>query len=72
MSEQLYTAFCQQKGGGGTIWIDRVAAPNIEQAIEQACTLCAADWSCSPDSVHCLGLAQGDVTITYWDDQGDD
>lgn len=64
----IYTAFCQQPNGRGTIWINNVEADSLEQATVLACEDCACDWACEPEEVHCLGIAEGDVTILYWDD----
>lgn len=63
-----YTAFCQETNGTGTIWISAVEAENLEDAITNARKGCAADWNFPIDKVHVLGIAAGDVTIEYWED----
>lgn len=69
---QTFTAFCQEAGGGGTIWIDQVQAESPELAADLAAINCAADWEFEPDAVHVLGIARGNVEILLWEDQGDD
>lgn len=68
----IYTAFCQEKGGSGTIWISQVEAPDTDKAVDAAIASCAADWEYDPEDVHCLGIAAGNVNIVFWEDQGDD
>lgn len=67
-----FTAFCQENTGRGTIWISGVTAADPAAAIAAAVDDCAADWGCDPDTVHCLGLAAGDVQILHWADLGED
>lgn len=68
----LYTAFCQSASGAGTIWIDRVAAPDVEAAKQAAREKCASDWEYEdPADIHVLGIAEGDVKILDWEDIGD-
>ncbi len=71
-----FTAFCQEAGGQGTIHIVAVEADELEDAITAAKQQCIADWSSHPDdnrwnmeTVHCLGVAAGDVEILHWHDQ---
>jgi hypothetical protein len=66
---KTYTAFCQERGNSGTIWISSVEAENLDDAIELAAENCAYDWSYPVDEVHVLGVAQGDVSILHWEDQ---
>jgi hypothetical protein len=68
-----YTAFCQEADGTGTIWISSVEADSIPEAISKAVAACCEDWGgedsgFDPGTVACLGLAEGDVKIAYWDD----
>lgn len=63
-----YTAFCQQANGKGTIWVNNIDANNLEDAIELAINECALDRGDLPTNVHCLGIAEGDVNILYWED----
>lgn len=67
-SNAIYTAFCQQASGGGTIWIETVEAPDQDSAIELARTTCASEWGYDREDVHVLGLALGNVNILMWDD----
>jgi hypothetical protein len=74
-----FTVFCQEAGGGGTIHIAAVQAADLESAITAGKQQCIEDWSCGPgeygespwtlETVHCLGVAAGDVDILHWEDQ---
>ncbi|MEI7911841.1 MAG: hypothetical protein WCK77_19595 [Verrucomicrobiota bacterium] len=73
-----FTVFCQETCGGGTIHIDTHEAADLESAILAGKQQCIDDWSHgykegeSPwtmESVHCLGVAAGDVEILHWKDQ---
>lgn len=63
-----FTAFCQDVDGRGTIWIADVQAGSVADAIAAAIIACASDWETNTDSVHCLGIAAGDVEILHWED----
>ena len=39
-------------------------APDVIQAIEQALHKAALDWSCHPDTLSVLGIAEGDLTVS--------
>jgi hypothetical protein len=67
----IYTAFCQQASGGGTIWIEQVQAADVEEATTVAKQACAEAWEYDLDDVHVLGIAAGNVDILLWDDLGD-
>ena len=73
-----FTVFCQETGGNGTIHIDHIEAADLESAITAGKQRCIDDWSAgltegeSPwnmETVHCLGVAAGDVDILHWQDQ---
>jgi len=79
-----FTVFCQETGGTGTIHIASHEAADLESAIIAGKQQCIKDWSAgfeegeveakggSPwnlESVHCLGVAAGDVEILHWEDQ---
>ena len=75
-----FTVFCQETGGKGTIHIDCVEAADLESAIIAGKQQCIDDWSDrtteteSPwnmETVHCLGVAAGDVGILHWEDQAE-
>jgi hypothetical protein len=78
-SVPCFTVFCQETGGNGTIHITAVEAADLESAIIAGKQQCIDDWSNGPsddgqsrwnmDSVHCLGVAAGDVQILHWQDQ---
>lgn len=69
MGAHTFTAFCRRCSGEGTIWIDTVEAENPDAAAAAARDECAGDWECSPEAVHCIGLASGDTAIVAWDDE---
>jgi len=73
-----FTVFCQETGGNGTIHIDTVEAADIQSAIVAGKQQCIDDWSdgsipndsrWTVETVHCLGVAAGDVRILHWQDQ---
>ena len=72
-----FTVFCQQAGGGGTIHIAAVEATDLPSAITAGKNQCIADWSAGSgdtanpwnhETVHCLGVAAGDIEILHWED----
>lgn len=68
----IYTAFCQDTSGRGTIWIDKVEASTVEDAKNLAREACADDWGYEDASqIHVLGIARGNVEIADWEDLGD-
>ena len=78
MTNSTYTIFCQQTDQLGTIHIDTVESPDLESAIQAGREQCLADWNGGANEpnapftladIHCLGVAQGDVTIVHWQDQ---
>ena len=80
MIPSTFTVFCQQVDRRGTIHIDSVEAPDLASAIQAGRGQCLADWNggatgANPpftlEDIHCLGVAQGDVTILHWQDQLD-
>jgi len=72
-----FTVYCCQANGQGTTHIDTVESPDLESAILAGRKQCLKDWnggktgSLTLDDIHCLGVAAGDVTILYWEDQPD-
>lgn len=65
------TAFCTHVSGIGTIWISTIEVGHKSNTVDNmliAATQCAADWGCEPESIHVLGLAEGDVKILFWED----
>lgn len=80
MNHPTFTVFCQQADQLGTIHIDKVAAPDLESAIQAGRQQCLADWNGGAEGadapftledIHCLGVAEGDVRILHWQDQVD-
>ena len=81
-SVRCFTVFCQESGGAGTIHIASHEAVDLESAIIAGKHQCIKDWSSgfeesegegegpwNLESVHCLGVAAGDVEILHWEDQ---
>ncbi len=77
-SAASFTVFCQEAGGSGTIHIDTVEAADLESAIIAGKQQCIDDWSAGTEpgenpwtmeNVHCLGIAEGDISILHWQDQ---
>jgi len=75
-----FTVFCQESGGSGTIHIASVEAADLESAITAGKQQCIDDWSdgsapeesrWNEETVHCLGVAAGDVEILHWEDQSE-
>ena len=73
-----FTVFCQESGGTGTIHIASVEAADLEAAIIAGKQQCIDDWSAGPtpdesrwneETVHCLGIAAGNIEILHWEDQ---
>lgn len=74
---KTFTVFCQEASGHGTIWIDTVTLPEynyedvpIALIEEKAKEACREAWGYPPDGIdiHCMGIAEGDITIHMWDD----
>ena len=75
---RTFTVFCQETGGSGTIHIASVEAADVQSAITSGKQQCIDDWSAGTceipsswtrQSVHCLGVAAGEITILHWEDQ---
>jgi hypothetical protein len=73
-----FTVFCQEAGGTGTIHIASVEAADLEAAIIAGKQQCIDDWSAgstpeqsrwNKETVHCLGIAAGNIEILHWEDQ---
>jgi len=73
-----FTVFCREADGSGTVHIHSVKAADLESAILAGKQQCIDDWSDrtseaeSPwtmETIHCLGVAAGDVDILHWQDQ---
>lgn len=62
----LYTVFCQQANGRGTIHINTLEADSLLQAVELGILECASAWHTT--EVRCLGVAEGDIKILHWSD----
>jgi hypothetical protein len=70
MTLPIYTAFCQEANGTGTIWVDSVRAKTQEKAGITAIRRCADAWKLEPDQVVLLGLIKGNPPVKMWDDSG--
>lgn len=70
-SKTTYTAFCKEASGYGTTWIDTIKVDRKltrGQVVEAARQACADAWGFDVERVHCIGIAEGDVTILHWED----
>jgi hypothetical protein len=73
-----FTFWCQQSDGTGTIYIGSLEAPDIEAAKLAAVQECCDEWNSgsgeddeptyTPQNIHLLGIAAGDVEILHWQD----
>jgi hypothetical protein len=77
------TAFCHQKNGHGTLWIQTIEVlkrdileEELAHAEAQACRACAVDWygegadedPTMVDGIVCIGLIEGVSNVLHWDD----
>lgn len=70
---KTWTVFVQEADGTGTIHIQSYRAHSIEEARAKALARVAEDWGgaeCgfTPDTLHILGIAEGNVKIVEWTD----
>lgn len=67
-----YTVFCTDANRDEypAIWIQAVQATSKKEAMQCGIELCAADWDCSEADVVAIGVAEGDVNILAWMDEG--
>lgn len=65
----IYTAWCRDADGTGTVWICQIDAEDVDGAIQKAREECAADWEYPVEAVECIGLAEGHVKILHWEDE---
>lgn len=68
----IYTVFCQEKSGRGTVWIESFEATDIDDAKALGAAKCSFDWNFDPQGIHVLGVAAGDVEILHWEDLNDE
>ena len=75
-----FTVFCQESGCTGTIHIASVEAADLEAAVIAGKQQCIDDWSdgthpedsrWNHETVHCLGIAEGNIEILHWEDQSE-
>ena len=67
-----YTVFCREKCDVGTTWIETIEIPDpkddADVISEHARTQCSHAWGMDRDNIACIGVAEGDVSILYWQD----
>ena len=64
----IYTVFCQDADGKGTIGIESVEAVSVEEAKEHGRKIFADSWNTDEKYIHVLGVAEGSVKILEWED----
>lgn len=79
MSElKTYTIWVCESNGTGSHHVSAHAAESVEAAKELALTQTEEDWNCNePEEepsypradLHVLGVVEGDVTLTEWNDE---
>ena len=69
---QNFTVFCteQSRWRDGTIWISSVEAGTQQEAATLGRACCANDWGLRQAEVRVLGIAEGNVNILEWSDEG--
>lgn len=70
MTKVTYTAFCKEATGYGTTWIDAIEVDpdlSIEEVIKAARRACAEAWGFDVELVHCLGIAEGEIQLLFWE-----
>lgn len=72
MTKVTYTAFCKEAGCAfGTTWIDVIEVdPDlpIEEVIKAARQTCAEVWGIDVEFITCIGIAEGNIQLLYWED----
>lgn len=53
--------------GASTTWIEGVTASTLEEAKVIALVRCAEAWGQPMDTLHILGVAEGEVKIVEWE-----
>lgn len=66
--KKTYTVFCQDTDDHGTTWINTIEADSVDDAIHEGHRACAEAWGQELDTVHVLGVAEGEVDILHWQD----
>ena len=76
--DSTFTFWVQQSDGTGTIYIGSLEAPDLEAAKTAAVLEVCEEWNSTqldgdppaytPDNIHLLGIAAGDVEILHWQD----
>lgn len=69
---QNFTVFCteQDRSPDSTIWIASVEAGTSEEAAILGRACCADDWGLRQAQVRVIGVAEGNVKILEWSDEG--
>ncbi len=80
MTVPTSTVFCQEADQLGTIHIDSIEPMDLDSAIQAGCEQWLADRnggsggekaSFTLEVIHCLGVAEADVTLFHWEDQAE-
>lgn len=65
---KTFTVFCREASGRGTTWIGSVQARDYSSAMKKGARECANDWGWPVADVVAVGVAEGSVSIVFWDD----
>lgn len=67
----IYTVFCSQSNGEGTMWIGNVttSATDLASIRDMACNQCAIDWDTDADDIVCVGVIEGNAKVLSWEDE---
>ena len=69
MTQKLFTVFCRESNGTGTMWIQAVRAQDTDAAKSKGLALCASDWGYEEADIAVVGVAKGRAIILDWDDE---
>lgn len=67
-----YTVFVRSSDDKGTTFIQSILAKDVDDAMVVGAKACAEAWETDVANVKCVGVADGDVTIAFWQDITDD
>lgn len=66
--EPVYTVFCREASGEGTIYISSDSGTSAKDAARKVLAECAQAWGMDASDIEVIGIAEGDVNILEWSD----